>query len=100
MHPNTNHPAVTSLIGADYLTGNTEERLKHRVYGARTRGVPSQGPFNHTTGIGFVPPHDGDYVDAIINRKAIVKLLVHESLTGAFSSQVRVALYSLRWKRV
>ena len=33
-------------------------------------------------GLGFVPKHDGDYRDAINNRKASVLLLVHEIFGG------------------
>ena len=39
-------------------------------------------PFDHKTGAGYVPRHDGDYRDAIINHKATVNLYVHESLGG------------------
>ena len=42
------------------------------------------GAFDHNRGTGFVPAHDGDYWDALKNRKADVNLLVHET-TGAFS---------------
>ena len=43
------------------------------------------GRFDHSNGAGFVAPHQGDYRDAINNRKASVNLLVHESATGAMS---------------
>ena len=72
----------TTLNGGSYAFGNTEEQLKWKVLGTRQRGVPQQGAFNHTTGSGFVPAHDGDYVDAIKNRKATVKLLAHETFGG------------------
>ena len=63
-----------------------------RVLGTRQRGLPSEPPFNHTTGAGYVkattlPGCKGaaDYADAIVNRKARVHLLVHET-SGAFSA--------------
>ena len=84
MHPTTAKPGVTSLNGGTYTFGNTEERLKHRVLGAKQRGVPAMGAFDHTKGTGFVPAHDGDYWDALKTRKADVNLLVHETPSGAF----------------
>ena len=82
MHAATAKPAVTTLNGHEYGFGNTEERLKHRVLGTRQRGVPHDGPYNHTTGGGYVKAHNGDYVDAIRNRKAKVHLLAHETSGG------------------
>ena len=56
---------------------------KHRVLGVpRARGISSMGDFDHKTGAGHVKRHRGDYFDAIENRKAIVHLLVHETLGG------------------
>ena len=43
------------------------------------------GRFNHADGSGFVARHDGDYRDAINNRKATVHLLVHEATLGSMS---------------
>ena len=54
----------------------------HEVLGTRQRNSPALGPFDHRTGLGFVPKHDGDYRDAINNRKASVLLLVHEIFGG------------------
>ena len=82
--PTTGHNKVTTLNGADYLMGNTEERLKHTVLGTPQRGLPAMGDFDHSTGTGFVAAHGGDYRDAISNKKAQVRLLVHET-TGGFS---------------
>ena len=42
-------------------------------------------PFDHSNGAGFVAPHQGDYLDAIVNRKAAVHLLVHEARLGGMS---------------
>ena len=85
------HAACTTNNGGRFLCGNTEERLKKRVLGTRQRGLPSEPAFDHATGRGFVaatplPGEKGaaDYADAIVHRKARVRLLVHER-TGAFS---------------
>ena len=59
--------------------------------------MPSAGRYNHETGTGFVPAHEGDYRDAINNRKARVVLLVHET-SGAFSPDA--ALYLRRLGRL
>ena len=86
------HAAGTTNNGARFLNGNTEERLKMSVLGTRQRGLPTEPPFNHTTGRGYLKatPKPGlmgaaDYADAIINRKARVHLLAHET-SGAFSA--------------
>jgi hypothetical protein len=78
----TSHPAVTTLNRGEYAFGNTEERLKWSVLGTRERGVPAMGRFDHTNGAGHVARHLGDYRDAILNRKAVVHLRVHENLGG------------------
>ena len=53
-----------------------------RVLGSRARGPPSSGAFDHSTNTGHVPEVDGDYADAIKNRKARVHLLSHETSGG------------------
>ena len=89
VRPATNRPAGFELNGGKFLCGNTEERLKHRVLGTRRRGLSTMEPYDHKTGAGYVPRHDGDYRDAIVNRKADVTLYVHESLGGMAPSAVR-----------
>ena len=68
--------------GGRYLGGNTEEGLKHRVFGTRRRGVPALGPYNHADGTGYVARHSGDYHDCIENRKARLHLITFESGLG------------------
>ena len=82
---NTSAPGGASLNGGVFLLGNTEERLKHKVLGARQRGVPSMEAFDHGTGKGYVPYTKGQYWDAIENRKSRVHLLVHEATFGGMS---------------
>ena len=74
----------TLNIGASYLFGNQREKLKKSVLGGRERGLRCDPPFDHKTGKGHVPasPLPGergaaDYADAIINKKADVRLLIH-----------------------
>ena len=50
----TSTPGGASLNGGVFLFGNTEERLKHTVLGARRQGVPSMGACDHGTGKGHV----------------------------------------------
>jgi len=78
-------PAVATLNGDAFAMGNTVERLEHRVMGCRMRSVPSDEAFDHSTGSGYVPAHEGDYRDAIKNGKARVHLLVHEATIGGMS---------------
>ena len=61
-------PAVCTLNGGQYLGGNTEERLKYRVFGTRRRGMPALGAYNHADGTGHVAAHRGDYYDCIENK--------------------------------
>ena len=75
-------PAVVEFTGHERGMGNTEEALKWRVLGTRQRGLPAEGRYDHSTGTGFVPAHDGDYRDAINNKKATTKMLSHETLGG------------------
>ena len=45
--------------------------------------------FDHKTGAGYVKAKLGDYADAILNRKANVKLLCHEIFGGMSSYAAR-----------
>ena len=56
---------------------------------ARQRGLPAAGRFDHKTGAGYVKAKLGDYADAILNRKANVKLLCHEIFGGMSSYAAR-----------
>ena len=52
-------------VGHTHAFGSTEEPLRRTVLGCRKRGVPTDGPYNHATGQGFVEFHAGDYYDAL-----------------------------------
>ena len=64
--------------------GNTEEILKYRNLGTKQRGAPHENRFNHATGTGYVASNmqNAHYRDAIVNKKAKVFLLVHETSGG------------------
>ena len=78
----TTCPAVCTLNGGSYLGGNTEERLKYRVFGTRRRGMPALGEYQHKDGTGHVAAHRGDYYDCIENRKAQLHLVTFEAGLG------------------
>ena len=62
--------------------GSTEEHLLREIFGARPRGAPSDGPFNHITGLGWVAAREGYYCDAIKTKKNTVIALIAESFGG------------------
>ena len=76
-------PRRVALNGGVFACGNTEERLKHKVLGARKRGLPSLDAYDHAKGTGYVPYHRGDYSGAA--GKSKVCLLVHEAGFGGMS---------------
>jgi hypothetical protein len=47
------------------------------------RGVPSDGPFDHTTGQGWVAAQAGDYADALQKRDTVVPWIMEN--TGGIS---------------
>ena len=83
---NTQCPAVCSLNGGQYRSGNFEERLKYKVIGTRRRGLPAMGAFNHTDGSGHVAAHRGDYYDCVENRKARLHLICFTAGLGGMSA--------------
>ena len=62
--------------------GNTLEKLSLRVFGVKQRGSKEDPPMSHATGIGYVAKRDGDYSDAIVNKKLKVHMLLMETLGG------------------
>ena len=67
--------------------GCTEEHLLYTTLGCKERGNPSQGPFRHTTGEGWVRAHEGHYNDAIHTKHMSVmmsvKVMIFDDLGGA-----------------
>ena len=72
-------------MGHKYLFGNTEDQCRIDNLGCAPRGRPTDGPFNHKTGKGYVKGKKGDYHDALFVKRNRVDLLLHEDLGGGFS---------------
>jgi hypothetical protein len=62
--------------------GCTEEQLLYEIVGARERGRQADGPFDHSTGTGWVKAHDGYYCDALHVKKNTVVALIAETFGG------------------
>ena len=68
-------------VGHIYAFGNTEELLRIKVLGCRRRGRRRQGPFNHSTGKGWVKEVKGDYADALSKGSRVIPGVV-ETMGG------------------
>ena len=73
--------AASTTDGHFLAFGNTEEALRALVYGQVTHGAPADGPFDRTTGCGWVRAEDGQYADAL--RKGHAVMLLGMESTGA-----------------
>ena len=56
-------------VGHKIAFGNTLERLHRKILGTDARGSPADGPFDHSTGQGYVAERHGDYYDALKVKK-------------------------------
>ena len=45
------------------------------IYGTAARGLPTDGPFDEDTGLGFVPQRSGHYSDALARGKKVIALV-------------------------
>ena len=72
------HPSATYM----YPFGNTEEELRLENLGAAERGHPTDKPFDHTTGKGYVKHKKGIYYDALFIKKNKLEMLIHETSSG------------------
>ena len=72
-------------VGHKYGFGNTEEQARLDNLGCKPRGRQADGPFNHSSGKGWVKGRKGAYHDAIFIKKNAAVLLLHENLGGGFS---------------
>ena len=70
-------------VGHIYAFGNTLERYRTTILGCQARGVPDDGPFDHTTGQGWVAAQAGDYADALQKRDTVVPWIMEN--TGGIS---------------
>ena len=71
-----------AAVGHKFAFGNTEEKMLKMILGVDTRGRPTDRPFDHTTGKGYVAEHRGHYYDALKVKKLKVYPLITESLGG------------------
>jgi hypothetical protein len=69
-------------VGHEYAFGNTEELLHVGALGCPERGSSGDGPFNHSSGRGWVKKKVGDYVDALDKKNNQVALLLVEVMGG------------------
>ena len=74
--------------------GSTEEEERVRILGCKERGLPSQGPMDHTTGKGWVAAKKGDYHDALTKKRSRVVAAVIEA-TGGQSPALRAEMRRL-----
>ena len=81
-------------VGHHYAFGNTEERLRVDILGCEGRGRPADGPFDHSTGKGWVRKRKGDYHDALFNRRSKVIAFIVEAFSG-IAPQSLAALHKL-----
>ena len=61
---------------------NTEERYRLKILGCRRRGRKRDGPFDHTTGKGYVASVKGDYHDALFVKGGQVVTMIVEVFGG------------------
>ena len=66
-----------------------EERV--RILGCKERGLPRDGPMNHTSGKGWVAAKKGDYHDALVNKRSRVIPAIIESAGGLSACRRRSA---------
>ena len=79
------HGGSVKSVGRSVGFGNTEEDCRVKNLGCRQRGRPTDPPFDHKTGKGYVKAKRGAYHDAQFVKKNKVNILLHESLGGGFS---------------
>ena len=74
--------------------GCTEEHLLCMIFGCKARGTSHEGPFDHTTGAGWVQASKGHYHDAIVNKQNTVLALIGDGFGGVtvFSRHVLIGL--------
>ena len=76
------HGGCIASVGHVVAFGNTEEELRNESLGCAQRGLPSDKPFNHGDGKGYVAPVKGLYDDALVKKKHKLDFVVHETSSG------------------
>jgi glycerol-3-phosphate dehydrogenase (NAD+) len=80
---------VPATAGHLYAFGSTQEHYELDVLGAPERGRQRDGPFDHTTGRGWVKAKVGGYDDAINNKRTKTVLFLVEATGGIAPSSRR-----------
>ena len=82
------------MAGHYVAFGCTEEDLLHKNHGCKARGLQSDEPFDHSTGLGRVHAKQGCYHDAIANKLNTVLVLISEVFGGVtpFTHSVLIRL--------
>ena len=77
-----NSHTLFTPVGHIFAFGNTLEKETVLVYGCKERGRPTEPPFDHSTGRGYVKGRKGQYSDALVNKKTSAVLLLHDNYGG------------------
>ena len=77
-----------ATVGDKYAFGSTEESYRVMILGCKERGRKQDGPFDHTTGKGWVKGVRGHYYDALyVKRSRVVPVIVEA--TGGVTRHAR-----------
>ena len=68
--------------GHTHAFGCTREDIRRTALGCKERGAQADGPFNHSTGKGWVAAHEGQYADAVANKREVWVLVAEEVKRG------------------
>jgi len=90
------HGGCVADVGHIYACGNTEEHYHLKILGCKACGHPGEGPFDHSTGRGWVKTHPADYKDAIHVKKNCVVPIIVETLGGIGHRARKLILFSSR----
>ena len=93
-HGSATNGGAPASMGCKIGFGSTEEEERVRILGCKERGLPRDGPMNHTSGKGWVAAKKGDYHDALVNKRSRVIPAVIES-TGGLSPPLRAQMRCL-----
>ena len=88
------HGGAYASVGHLYALGNTEERYRVKILGAKSRGRPGTAPLDHATGLGWVKGVKGDYDDALRVKRGLVIPVIIET-RGGLSRHARARVSQL-----
>ena len=82
--------------GHTHAFGCTREDIRRTALGCQERGDAADAPLNHSTGDGYVAPHDGQYKDALAHGREVWVLVAE--VTGALDETTAALLRRLATK--